>query len=220
MGRKTEKSQRKQARLKEEKKQLALAYNNVKMANLNYEPLSMFPAFGKYCRNGLDLNLECKRIKDVPPDTIKLLFGILKKNMERYYRSCDWGWDEDKKFAEMTEDAAWYLIAYDHDKNPVAFSHFRFDMDFGLDVLYVYEIHLIEEVRRKGLGKFMSQLLELVAFKHNFKKVILTVFKHNPETLEFYRSLKYTMDETSPEDDYEEQFCYFILSKPNKSIST
>ena len=29
-----------------------------------------------------------------------------------------------------------------------------------------YEIQLCEEVRRKGLGKFLMQILELMAFKY------------------------------------------------------
>lgn len=217
MGRKTEKSQRKQARLKEEKKMMMSSLNNVKKANLLPDPLSDFPAFKKFNRNGLSLDLECKRVKELPSDVINTLFALLKKNMESLYRSCSWGWDEEKKFSEMTEDAAWYLVAYDAERKPVAFSHFRFDMDYGLDVLYVYELQLMEDVKRKGLGKFMSQLLELIAFKNNFKKVVLTVLKHNANALEFYKSMRYMIDETSPEDDFEEQFCYFILSKPNKT---
>jgi len=38
----------------------------------------------------------------------------------------------------MTEDAAWYLIAYNEEEKPVAFSHFRFDMDYDIPVLYWY----------------------------------------------------------------------------------
>lgn len=219
MGRKSEKSLLKHARLKEEKRQLILAQNNVKKANMVEDPLECFPAFKKYSRNGIVVTLECKKVKDIPANVVNELFALLQKNMESFYRSCNWGWDGERKFSEMTEDTAWYLIAYDESKKPVAFSHFRFDMDYGLDVLYVYELQLTEDVRRKGLGKFMSQLLELIGFKNNMKKVILTVFKHNTGALEFYQSMKYSLDETTPVDDYEEQFCYFILSKHNKNAN-
>ena len=36
----------------------------------------------------------------------------------------------------------------------------RFDMDFDDDVLYVYEIQLEKELRRKGLGKKMVTIIQ------------------------------------------------------------
>lgn len=61
------------------------------------------------------------------------------------------------------------------------------------------------------------QALELMAFKNNMAKVVLTTFKHNPEGLSFFTSLNYAVDETSPEDENgsSDGFCYFILSKKN-----
>ena len=41
----------------------------------------------------------------------------------------------------------------------LGFAHFRYDMDFDDEVLYVYEIQLEEEFQRKGLGRFMMQVL-------------------------------------------------------------
>jgi ribosomal protein S18 acetylase RimI-like enzyme len=120
----------------------------------------------------------------------------------------------------MTDDRAWYLIARtpEPESKPVAFSHFRIDVDFGDEVLYCYELQLEEEVRRKGLGKFMLQVLELIGFSANMKKVVLTVLKHNPEAKSFFTALKYTIDETSPEDNVLEQYSYEILSKLNKKL--
>lgn len=48
----------------------------------------------------------------------------------------DWGWDEKDKREEMMESAAWYLIAYSSEGKPLAFSHFRFDIDYDYPVLY------------------------------------------------------------------------------------
>lgn len=54
----------------------------------------------------------------------------------RYVKS-NQGWHESEKVEEMTEDAAWYLVALDKaSEKPLAFSHFRFDMDYGDEVLY------------------------------------------------------------------------------------
>lgn len=43
---------------------------------------------------------------------------------------------------------------------------------------------------RKGLGKFMMQILELVAFTNHMRKVVLTVLKHNKYNY-FFKALKY-----------------------------
>lgn len=53
----------------------------------------------------------------------------------RYKRSQD-GWKERKKKKEMTQETSRYLIAYNAEDKPVAFTHFQFDMDYGRQVLY------------------------------------------------------------------------------------
>ena len=62
----------------------------------------------------------------------------------------------------MFDDRAWYLFArstaLEDAGKLLAFSHFRFDMDYDDEVLYVYEIQLEECAKRKGLGKFMMQV--------------------------------------------------------------
>lgn len=52
------------------------------------------------------------------------------------YESCSWGWSDQKKLEELTDDAAWYLIAKATDGTLLGFSHFRFDIDEGIEVLY------------------------------------------------------------------------------------
>ena len=79
----------------------------------------------------------------------------------------------------MLDDPAWYLVAREADGSPVAFSHFRYEMEHEEEVLYVYEIQLEEKVRRKGLGRFMMMVLELLSNKADMRKIMLTCFKHN-----------------------------------------
>nr|CAG4638202.1 EOG090X0MNC [Chydorus sphaericus] len=136
--------------------------------------------------------------------------------MKKMYELSEWGWDEKDKREEMMESAAWYLIAYSPEGKPLAFSHFRFDIDYDHPVLYCYELQLEAECRRKGLGRFMLQILELMAFKNEMDKVVLTVFRHNPAAVSFFKSLGYTVDPTSPVDTLLEQFDYEILSKLNR----
>ena len=56
-------------------------------------------------------------------------------------------------------------MAEDGAEEPVAFTHFRFEFEGAAAVLYVWELQLTEPVQRKGLGKFIMQLLELIGRK-------------------------------------------------------
>jgi len=127
----------------------------------------------------------------------------------RYKRS-QGGWKERKKIKEMTSKTSRFLVAF-NDSKPVAFTHFQFDMDYGREVLYCYEIQLETSVRRLGLGKHIMETLEAIAGASKLPLVVLTVFKHNPDAIEFFRNLGYVIDETSPEEDEEKD--YIIMSK-------
>ena len=88
----------------------------------------------------------------------------------------------------MFDDRAWYLmarsVASEDAGKLLGFSHFRFDMDYDDEVLYVYEIQLEHSVKRKGLGKFMMQVCNellkmyffLLIMKHMFLKLYDTFF--------------------------------------------
>ena len=57
------------------------------------------------------------------------------------------------------------------------------------------------------------QLAELIARKHSLDKVMLTVFKANAPAVEFYKNLKYDLDESDPSNDNMPNATYEILSK-------
>ena len=63
------------------------------------------------------------------------------------------GWNRQEKESEMFDPAARHLVLLSRDENIAAFSHFRFDMDYGVDVIYCYEIHIKECFQRKGIGR-------------------------------------------------------------------
>merc|ERR1712060_620918 len=106
---------------------------------------------------------------------------------------------------EMFDDRAWYLLAKSTSSEDsgklLAFAHFRFDMDYDDEVLYIYEIQLEDSVKRKGLGRFMMQLLELLSFKTDMRKIMLTCLRNDEPTQKFFKdTLKYGKDETCPKD--------------------
>ncbi|CAH1957097.1 unnamed protein product [Acanthoscelides obtectus] len=189
-------------------------------ANKLVDPLEPFPVFRKFNKNGLSVELFVNRSTDIENEVKQWAFELTKKNMQLKYEQCSWGWNDKTKEEELFDEAAWYLVAKNvEDGKLLGFSHFRFDMDEGLEVLYCYELQLDSLIQRKGLGKFMMQILELVAFKNNMKKVILTVLKNNQYS-NFFKNIGYVVDETSPEDDPEEDeyYPYEILSKVNKRL--
>lgn len=215
MGKKSLKGKEKKLKRKEEILKLNQAALAVKNANEVENPLNALIAFQKYKGKGLDFTIECKRVQALSEDEFVSVFGLLKANMQTLYENSSWGWNEKSKEEEMREDNARYLLAKDADNNVVAMSHFRFDVDEDIEVLYCYEVQLSEAVRRKGLGKFLMQILELMAMKGRMKKVLLTVFKANNNARDFFAGMKYSIDETCPSLDEEdtENYDYEIRSK-------
>lgn len=189
----------------------------IDVANEVKDPLAPLTAFKNFKRNGLDLHLECKRLTDMSTEDIDWAFNLTKHNMQLLYENSTWGWNDKKKKDEMTEDKAWYLISRVESGKAVAFSHFRFDLEEGDEVLYCYEIQVESEARGKGLGKFLMQILEMMAHRAQMKKVMLTVFKENERAINFFCNImKFQTDETSPaiwDPMNPEDYCYDILSK-------
>lgn len=217
MGKKSLKGKEKKLKRKEEILKLNQAVLAVKTADLVENPLEDLVAFQKFSRNGLDLRIECKLVKYLSEEEFSATLNLVERNMHSLYDASSWGWNEKGKMEEMQEENARYLLAYDNEDKIVAMSHFRFDVDDDLEILYCYEVQLNEDVRRKGLGKFLMQILELMAVRAKMKKVILTVFKANDKAVEFFtKKMKYTVDETSPQfqDEDFENYDYEIYSKP------
>ncbi|XP_061462278.1 N-alpha-acetyltransferase 40 isoform X2 [Rhineura floridana] len=163
MGRKSSKGKEKKQKRLEERAARDAVCAKVDAANKLGDPLEAFPVFKKYDRNGLNISIDCKRGSSLDPATLDWAFELTKTNMQTLYEQSEWGWKDREKRDEMTDDRAWYLIALEDGSLPVAFSHFRFDVECGDEVLYCYEVQLESKVRRKGLGKFLIQILQLMA---------------------------------------------------------
>eukprot|EP00088_Acartia_fossae_P014470 TRINITY_DN17752_c0_g1_i1.p1 TRINITY_DN17752_c0_g1~~TRINITY_DN17752_c0_g1_i1.p1 ORF type:complete len:246 (+),score=62.23 TRINITY_DN17752_c0_g1_i1:56-793(+) len=216
------KNKQKKAERKAMEKKMNAGYANVKLANSQEDPLSQLPSFNVYNKNGLNLKLETTRAPELDEKTIEWAFRLLETNMKPLYEKCYQGndpdlcWNESRKRDELTDDRAWYLIARNEEGTPLAFSHFRYDMDYDDEVVYCYEIQVEKSVRRKGLGRFMLKVLELLMIKADMLKIMATIFKNDkPEVAFFKDCLKFETDETSPLDDVYETFEYEIVSRFN-----
>uniref|UniRef100_A0A8C6FXN2 N-alpha-acetyltransferase 40 n=1 Tax=Moschus moschiferus TaxID=68415 RepID=A0A8C6FXN2_MOSMO len=168
MGRTSSKAKEKKQKRLEERAAMDAVCAKVDAVNRLGDPLEAFPMFKKYDRNGLNVSIECKRVSGLEPATVDWAFDLTETNMQTI-----------EKREEMTDDRAWYLIARENRSVPVAFSHFRFDVECGDEVLYCYEVQWESKVRRKGLEKFLIQILQLMANSTQMKKVLLTVFNHS-----------------------------------------
>ena len=111
------------------------------------------------------MTLSTKRVADLSPEKQEVIIDLLEKNMKKLYEESDWGWNAKNKSDELLDESAWYLLAEKPDGTIVGFSHFRFDMDYDDEVLYVYEIQIDPSFQRKGLGRFMMQVLELLGMR-------------------------------------------------------
>ncbi|KAJ8401716.1 hypothetical protein AAFF_G00376870 [Aldrovandia affinis] len=199
MGRKSNRAKEKKQRRLEERAAMDAVCAKVEAANKLEDPLAAFPVFKKYDRNGLNLHIESKRVSSLASSTVEWAYELTRANMQTLYEQSEWGWKEREKREEMKDERAWYLLARDADSTPIAFSHFRFDVECGEEVLYCYEVQLESRVRRKGLGKFLIQILQLIANSTQMRKVMLTVFKHNHGAYQFFReALQFEIDDTSP----------------------
>jgi len=224
MGKKNkEKVKEKKAAHKAHLAQLSAAQSRVAAANALKDPLAPFSIFQKYEKNSIQVSVSCHHVSALDTATMDWIFDLTKRNMETLYETSDWGWKDKEKKEELSEESAWYLVGKDQDGNNVAFVHFRFDLEDDVEVLYLYEIQMEKQIRRKGLGRFLVTALTLMAKKYEMEKVLCTVFQHNHDSMKFFKeTCRFEVDETSPDAmiDLDEPVCYQILCKRLRPAST
>jgi len=224
MGKKNkDKAKEKKAAHKAYLAQLTASQSRIAAANALADPLAPFTLFQKYDKNSIQVSVTCQSVSSLDSSTIDWVFDLTKRNMETLYETSDWGWRDKEKRDELTEESAWYLICKDEDGNNVAFAHFRFDLEDDVEVLYLYEIQLEKQIRRKGLGRFLVTALTLMAKKYEMDRVVCTVFQHNHDSMKFFKeTCRFEVDATSPDAmvDLDEPVCYQILCKRIKPAST
>lgn len=155
--------------------------NKIKKAYDRGEEIFLeWKAFNVFQRNGLDLKLRFFKSKDLSPEISQWMFLVTKKNMKKIYEETI-GWNDSDKKKEFKESEALFIVAFEQSetqkeewKTPVAFVHFRFEIELEKLCLYCWEIQVIEKVQRKGLGKFLMQIIELIARKNEMDWLLLT----------------------------------------------
>jgi N-alpha-acetyltransferase 40 len=148
--------------------------------------LKDFLPFQTFKRNGLDCTIEFATGTSAAHYR-KWMFALTKINMEGEY-NIDYGWDDEDKKDELREPSARFLVVNQapsvawEKPIPVAFVHFRFTLQGeifqqmkGETALFVYDIQVEQEYQKKGLGKHLMQLCELIGNKQRISHVQLLV---------------------------------------------
>ncbi|KAL5389773.1 hypothetical protein DPSP01_002264 [Paraphaeosphaeria sporulosa] len=140
---------------------------------------------------------------------------IVRHTSMAAYKASRMGWHTPSKRTEMAnKDMAYILVrATDGtrdafgpgiDTNIVGFISFMIDYDDPPNdhrqVVYIFEIHLAERLRGKGLGKWLMFTVEAMAQSVTIKKTMLTVFVSNKAAIQAYKRMGYDKDEASPSD--------------------
>ena len=145
------------------------------------------PAFLSFTRN--DLNLQISFSSKLSNDQLDFVFEMVKDNMEDRYDASGYGWDDEDKERELTEEGTRFLLIRDMSKDSddendriVGFVHFRFsvqgdimDVMAGDTCLFLWDIHLEEEYQRKGVGKHVVTLLELIARREKMSQILIPI---------------------------------------------
>jgi len=190
----------------------------VRTANENKESLEALVGaeYTTITRDGMELKINKVWARECSKDTQETVFGLTEANMKGMYEMSNWGWNESQKRKELLGTTSQYLIVTDKESTIRGFVHFRFDLDFGLPVIYCYEIQLVTDMQRKGIGAHLMAILQILADKFRMRKVVLTVFKHNDTALSFYqKKLAFRMDSTNPKEN---EYDYVILCKKVEKV--
>ncbi|CAI8595079.1 unnamed protein product [Vicia faba] len=194
----------------------------IKEAYAKKDQLASFPAYRHFQINGLSVCLKSGHGDKLPSPVKRYIQNLLKLNMEGPYGS-EWQAEEKVKRVEMVDPEACYIFVHEVDNSKagemttmltaedtstsrledssllVGFVHYRFVLEEEVPVLYVYELQVEPRVQGKGLGKFLMELIELIAQKNCMSAVMLTVQKANLSAMKFYTSkLRYIISATSP----------------------
>lgn len=166
------------------------------------DPTVSFGPFKSFDRNGLNVAIEFTA--KLPRAVRTWAFDLTKEDMEEKYEAAGYGWDDEDKLKELSEDGARFLVVRAAPAEGTAapgalvgYVHFRFtvqgdvvDKMVGDTVLMVHDIHLAEPARRKGLGRHLLQLLELVARRARMSRLSMQCLLGDDDARGFVTSLK------------------------------
>ena len=143
----------------------------------------LLPQLLVYQRNELDLTVRFFTGSSLTKDLRQFMFRLAKKNHRAIADASGYGWDDDEYKEALKAPEQRYLAAFDSEGAPVAFINFEFSLQgalvdemAGVPSLLVQDLQTQKAVRRKGLGRHLLSLVQLIAKKRNLSTVAAKVF--------------------------------------------
>ena len=153
--------------------------------------------------------IEFLHATELPSEYQQQIIDLFETNMKTFYEQSHDGYQPDDKRNELFSNQSRYLLIRSTDCL-VAFTHFRFDMDYGSRVIYLYELQVNSNYQGQGLGRWIIDQLKILCQKTEMSKIVLTVHQSNTKAIDFYmKKCQFKIDITNPDD---EPVDYLILS--------
>lgn len=108
--------------------------------------------------------------------------------LKGYYEKSIMEWDEAEKQRDLRHPQQRFLIAsHEMFGERMAFLSFRWDLEEGEPIMYVYELGVAEEARGNRLGFALMRYAEDLNRKLFIESIMLTVFNNNSPAVRLYR---------------------------------
>lgn len=138
--------------------------------------------FLDFRRNGVEVTIEFSHGEALIGKDLDDLIQLAAIFAEEAEHDAGREWNEEDKQEHLVEDAARFLVARDSTGTIVAFLHFRFtlhgemaDEMEGQCCLFVYDLHITPSLQRRGLGRHLMCMAELIARKANMFSMIMPI---------------------------------------------
>lgn len=132
-----------------------------------------FAAFQSYTSGDLSMTISFSGpgMASWTPALQAALFDLTKRNMQSIYSRAgpSWTWNDTKKRGELNADVTRCLVVHDAAGALLGFMSFRLLLEGNFEILYIYELQIADAAQRKGLGKRLMQLSELIARKNGLQ---------------------------------------------------
>jgi GNAT superfamily N-acetyltransferase len=141
---------------------------------------------------------------ELKAEDITNCLALIELTSGQDYAKSSMGWNAKKKKEELQDKDMMFLLirADDFTSRILGFMSFMFTNDDppkqDREVVYLYEVHLLEFLRGRGLGGKLLAFLEEAARLCGVTKTMLTVFVANEGARRMYEKAGYVKDSCSP----------------------
>jgi len=190
----------------------------LRLAMAAEDPLAALPgAFTAFNRNGVSGAFEHHRGDALPPADLSTLNRMMRAHGADGGRQRQLAEDDarllllrvssgDGAAAAPPSPAASPVKEKEEEKETeelkpgsiAAFAHYRFVVQDDALLLRIHELHVDPAARRKGVGKMVTMLCEMLAKKAGMGGAVLSLPREASDALAFFTAIKFAVDPLSP----------------------